>query len=316
MRLVFMGTPQFAVPILEQLIHSEYEIVAVYTAPDAPAGRGRNMSTSPVKRVAQAHNLRVEQPESLKAAEEIEKLARFRPDLIVVAAYGQILRQSVLDIPSYGCLNAHPSLLPRHRGPAPVAYAILAGDEITGTTIMVMDKGMDTGPILMQREEVIYADDTTVTLESRLAKMSAHLMLETIPLWLQAGVTPQAQDNSKATYSRLIVKEDGNIDWQMSAEQIWRRVRAFQPWPNCYTYWQGKRLKILQTIPIGTAAGKPGRVVALSNDAATPVGIETAAGILGLQQIQLEGKDAISSRDFVRGHRDFAGSVVSTQQSQ
>ena len=311
MRLVFMGTPQFAVPILECLLHSEYEIAAVYTAPDARAGRGRNLSFPPVKEAALAHLLRVEQPESLKTAEEVEKLANLHPDLIVVAAYGQILRQNILDIPRYGCLNAHPSLLPRHRGPAPVAFAIMANDAVTGTTIMLMDKGIDTGPILMQKKEAIRPEDTTISLESRLAKMSAQLLLEAIPLQIKRCITPQIQDNEKATYSRLITKEDGNIDWHMTAEEIARRVRAFQPWPNCYTYWQGKLLKILQATPVGIQSGTPGRIVSLKTDNGFAVGVETSAGMLGIQKLQLEGKNAISAREFLQGHGDFIGSILS-----
>lgn len=313
MRLVFMGTPRFAVPVLEQLLQSEYEIAAVYTAPDARVGRGRNWSFSPVKEAALKHQLRLEQPATLKTAGEVEKLAALRPDLIVVAAYGQILRQEVLDIPRYGCLNAHPSLLPKHRGPAPVADAILSGDEITGTTIMLMDKGMDTGPILRQKEETIRPEDTTVTLEERLAEISAYLIQETIPLWIKGNITPQTQDDEKATYSRLITKEDGNIDWQMPAEKIARRVRALQPWPNCYTRWQGKLLKILEAVPVGTKAGVPGKVIMLSDSDTMVVGVETGMGILGLKKLQLEGKNALSSRDFIQGYRNFIGTMLSAQ---
>ncbi len=313
MRLVFMGTPLFSVPTLEYLIHSEYEIAAVYTSPDARAGRGRNLSFSPVKQVALAHGLQVEQPESLKLAEEVEKLARWHPDLIVVAAYGEILRPSVLDIPRFGCLNAHPSLLPQYRGPAPVAYAILAGDAVTGTTIMLMDKGMDTGPILMQKEEVIRPDDTTASLEARLAVMSAQMMLETISLRINGKLTPRVQDNGKTTYSRLITKEDGDIDWHLPAMQIWRRVRAFQPWPTCYTRWQDKLLKIQEATPLGYKMGEPGRIIALPNNTDIVVGVETSAGVLGLKILQVEGKNPVSGREFVQGHRSFIGSMLSAK---
>ena len=173
-----------------------------------------------------------------------------------------MLPQSILGIPPSGCLNVHPSLLPRHRGPSPVAAAILAGDEVTGVSIMLMDKGMDTGPLLTQQQVPVSPQDTTGSLTAKLAQIGAHLLMQTLPLWLEGKLTPQPQANAKATYSKLITKEEGEIDWHRPATELWRRVRAFQPWPGCYTTWQGRQLKIIETIPL-PGGGEPGRVIAI-----------------------------------------------------
>ena len=308
-RTVFMGTPQFAVTILESLLQSSYQVLAVYTQPDKPAGRGRPVVFPPVKKLALERQIPVMQPETFKSSEVVEKLAGFQPELIIVAAFGFILPQEVLSLPKFGCLNVHPSLLPRHRGPSPVANTILCGDELTGVTIMVMDAGMDTGPILAQEKVRISFTDTTGSLSSKLADVGAKLLLEALPKWLGGELKPRTQDESQATYSKLITSKDAEIDWDLSAVEIWRMVRAYNPWPSCYTWYQGKRLKVHEAIPFGDMAkGKIGEVVALTEPPG--VGVVTKQGILGLCQVQLEGRREMSANDFVRGKRDFIGCVL------
>jgi methionyl-tRNA formyltransferase len=309
MRVVFMGTPGFALPTLSRLADSEYEVVAVYTQPDEPVGRGRRMVPSAVKAAALGHGFTVRQPGSLKDPREVEDLAGLQPDAIVVAAYGRLLPQSVLDVPRFGCVNIHPSLLPRHRGPSPVAAAILAGDEVTGVSIMLMDKGMDTGPVLAQRDWTVSNSDTTGTLTDKLAEAGAELLMETLPLWLAGRITPQPQESTGATYSRVITKDDGRIDWLYAASELSRMVRAFQPWPGCYTHWQGKTLKIVEAVPL-PGDGEVGRVVGPGGDWNVPVGVQTGSGTLGLLKVQLEGKRVMSAEEFLRGQRGFTGSLL------
>ncbi len=313
MRIVFMGTPEFAVPILERLFSGEHQVVSVYTQPDRPAGRGRGLSPPPVKIVALRHNLEVHQPPKMGPA-EVEQLAKLKPDVIVLAAFGQLLSQQVLDIPRYGGLNVHPSLLPRHRGPSPLAGAILAGDSETGVTIMLMDAGLDTGPILSQTRVAIEPEDTTGTLTARLAQVSAELLAETLPRWLKGEIKPQPQDEHQATHTRRFSKEDGELDWHRHAEELWRLVRAFQPWPGGYTRWQGRIIKVLEAIPIPAVKGdEPGKVIALDlAPKGAAFGIVTVNGVLGICRLQPEGKRAMSAADFLRGHRGLLGSVVPT----
>jgi len=308
-RTIFMGTPQFAVTILESLLSSPYRVLAVYTQPDKPVGRGRQVAFPPVKRLALEHGIPVIQAQTLKSSEVLEKLASFQPELIIVAAFGYILPPEVLSLPRFACLNVHPSLLPRHRGPSPVANTILCGDELTGVTIMLMDSGMDTGPILAQEKVGISFMDTTGSLSSRLADVGAKLLLETLSNWLGGQLEPQAQEESQATYSKLTTSEDAAIDWHLSAVELWRRIRAYNPWPGCYTWCQGKRLKIHEATPVeGMAEGEIGAVIALEEP--PRVGVITGRGILGLGQVQLEGKRKMSIEDFVRGKRDFIGSIL------
>jgi len=284
-------------------------VLAVYTQPDKPAGRGRPVVFPPVKKLALERQIPVIQPKTFKSSEVVEKLASFQPELIVVAAFGAILPPEVLSLPRFACLNVHPSLLPRHRGPSPVANTILCGDELTGVTIMLMDAGMDTGPILAQEKAGISFMNTTGSLSSTLADVGAKLLLATLPKWLGNELRPQAQDEAQATYSKLITSEDAEIDWRLSAVELWRRVRAYNPWPICYTWYQGKRLIIHKSIPIGDVAeGEIGEVVALPESPG--VGVVTGQGILGLCQVQLEGRREMSADNFVRGKRDFIGCVL------
>jgi methionyl-tRNA formyltransferase len=306
-RLVFMGTPDFAVPVLKALI-GRYEIVGVVTQPDQQVGRGRKVEAPPVKVVALAHNLPVLQPPSLRQPDVVAELRALTPEVIVVAAYGHILRAEVLAIPPRGCLNVHASLLPKYRGAAPVAAAILAGEEETGVTIMLMDEGMDTGPILSQATCSIFPQDTRESLGARLAQLGADLMMDTLPRWLAGKIESRPQDHSQATYSRIIAKQDGLIDWSQSAVEIWRRSRAYYPWPSTYTYWRGRLLKVLsaEVLPHCSGVGKPGRVMALDGGLA----VATGEGALLLREVQLAGKRTMNVEDFARGQRDFVGSVL------
>jgi len=284
-------------------------VLAVYTQPDKPVGRRRQVVFSPVKKLALERGITVIQPKTLKSSEVVAKLTTFQPELIIVAAFAAILPLEVLSLPKFTCLNVHPSLLPRHRGPSPVANAILCGDELTGVTIMLMDAGLDTGPILAQKKVEISFMDTTGSLSSKLADAGAELLLETLPKWLGGELRPQAQDESQATYSRLITSKDAEVDWHLPAIELWRRVRAYSPWPSCYTWCQGKRLRILEAIPYGDLGrGELGEVIALAEPQG--VGVVSGQGILGLRQVQLEGRRQMSVDDFIRGKRDFIGCVL------
>lgn len=307
MRLVFMGSPGFAVPSLECLVKAGYDIAAVYTQPDRPAGRGRTIVSPPVKHAAMAHGLAVMQPESLKSAEAVGELDGFKPDIIVVCAFGQILTQAVLDIPPYQCVNVHFSLLPRHRGASPVAAAILAGDEFTGVSIQLVREKLDTGPVLASAAIPVSPRDNTGTLTEKLAVVGAHLLDEALTGWLRKEREPRPQDDSQATYISRITKREAEIDWSQTAVEIWRRVRAFSPWPGSYTTWQGKQLKVIEAVPVSpNMAAAPGLVVSLTGQE-TELGVGTGDGILGIVRAQLEGKKAMSAADFLHGHRQLVG---------
>ena len=310
MRIVFMGTPEFAVLPLESLVRNGYEIAAVYTQPDKAAGRGRVVEEPPVKKAALILHLKVLQPVNLKSAETRTHLAELKPDAIIVAAFGQILPQSVLEIPPLGCINIHPSLLPRFRGVAPVPAAILNGDEFTGVSIMLMDKGVDTGPLLTRAQIPVLPQDTAGSLMGKLSLISAQLLLDTLPRWFRKEIRPQPQNNINASYTKMLTKEAGESDWKLPAVEIWRRVRAYQPWPGCYTRWQGKQLKILEAVPLTEkGTNKPGSVVAVQEGTAA-FGITCGDGILGVIKVQLEGKKTITAREFLRGQRRFLGAVL------
>jgi methionyl-tRNA formyltransferase len=310
MRILFMGTPEFAVIPLEHLILNQFQVVAVYTQPDKPVGRGRHLVPSPVKQAALTWKLPVVQPTSLKETEVVAELAGFHPDVIVVAAFGQILPQAVLDIPKYGGINIHPSLLPRFRGSSPMAAAILAGDEWTGVSLMLMDSGLDTGPLLVQERVSISPQDTTGSLSAKLSQIAAELLPGVLRRWTRGEITPQSQSELGATYSTPLTREDGEINWCLSAVEIWRRVRAFQPWPGAHTKWGGKRFEIIEAVPLpeeGSFAA--GQVIALKR-AEAAFGVSTGGGILRVVRVQLEGKRAISAAEFVRGQRQFIGVVL------
>ena len=310
--IVYMGSPEFTVPVLESLIKMENNIVAVYTQPDKVMGRGLRQQQSAIKRYAEQKGLRVIQPRSLKSQAVKKELKELSPDVIVIAAYGQILPKDVLTIPKSGCINIHPSLLPRHRGPAPVANTLIEGDDVSGVTIMLLDEGLDTGPILASEEHEIYPVDTTETLTKRLFLEGAKLLETVLPRHLLGTIQPRPQQAEKATYSRKLKKNDGYLIWNLPAEQIWNQVRGLSPWPGTYTYWNGKLLKILNTIPIGNQENKDniGKIIALGENTDAPIGVVTARGLLGLIEMQMEGKKRLRSEQFVRGYKQFIGSIL------
>jgi len=300
LRIVFMGSPEFALPTLRELA-AHYTVVGVVTQPDRPAGRGQKLTPPPVKVLAQSLGLPVIQPEKLRQPEAMAQLQAWQPDLIVVAAFGQILRQNVLDLPTYGCLNVHASLLPRWRGAAPIQAALLHGDKETGVTIMKMDAGVDTGPILSQRREPIREDDNAATLSQRLAELGAQLLLETLPDYLAGRITPQPQDERLATYAPMLKKEDGRLDWHLPAEALVRKVQAFTPWPGAYLEFRGLPLKVLRAHAVATERLRPGQRGVLEGRPA----LGTAQGSLVLDEVQPAGKRPMAGSDFLRGARDW-----------
>lgn len=306
-----MGTPPFARTILESLWQSQgedWEIVGLLTRADKPVGRGQQVVPSPVKEFGLAHGLPVQQPRTLRQPEPLADLAAWQPDVMVVAAYGLILPQAALDLARFGCLNVHASLLPRHRGAAPVAGALLAGDAVTGTTIMLMDAGMDTGPMLAQASLPILPADTRATLMDRLAAQGAALLPTTLRRWLRGEITPQPQDHAQATLTRPLTKTQGQIAWHQTAGQIERQVQALQPWPGAFTLWQGRLLKINAAVALadGPGAATPGLVV----QGAEGISVMCGVGRLLLREVQVEGKRSLPAPDFVRGQRDFIGSLL------
>jgi methionyl-tRNA formyltransferase len=307
-RIIFLGTPEFAVPILDVLTKTPHEIVGVLTRQDKPAGRGGNVQASPIKQLALSRNLPIFQPKTLKRKEEIERLRELRPDLILVSAYGLILPREVLEIPLRGCINTHASLLPRHRGAAPIPAAILAGDEQSGVTLMRMDEGIDTGPIMVQRAIRIENRDTTWTLTAKLSRLAAELVIETMPKIFANEIIARPQDESHATYARTIKKDEGLIDWNLPSEEVARRVRAYNPWPSAYTIWNGSVLKILGAEPAASEANlKPGTVIRTGDE----ITVTCGKGKLVLREVQLAGKRAMGVEEFVRGRGDFVGSLLS-----
>jgi methionyl-tRNA formyltransferase len=322
LRIIYMGTPQFAVPPLEALIEHAalgkllpdgYEIVTVITRTDKPAGRGKAIVYSPVKQAAIAHGIPVWQPGSLKKPENIEKLAAYKADLYIVAAFGQILPQAVLDQPRYGTLNIHASLLPKYRGVSPISEAILQGDAETGVTIMLLDAGVDTGPILLARSIPIAADETTGSLADKLSRLGAAALLETIPLWIQGRITPQPQDERRASHTHMLRKEDGEISWERPAAVLAREVRAYSPWPGSYTHWRGRLLKIIAAHAQALEPGEevtPGTVTLRKEAGHEVLAIVTSSGILEVNRLQLEGKRAMSAEEFLRGYPQIVGEVL------
>jgi methionyl-tRNA formyltransferase len=309
--LVFMGSPQFAVPTLEALAR-DHTILAVFTQPDKPGGRGQQLTAGPVKQWAMAHGVPVHQPKSFrKEPQAVDVLRELKPDVIVVAAYGLILPQTLLDVPPFGCLNVHGSILPRHRGAAPIASAILAGDAETGITVMKMDAGLDTGPMLSVAREAIRSDDTTASLGERLSHIGAQLMADTLPKYLSGEIMPQPQPETGATYSPRIDKGAAQIDWRKPAIEIERMVRAYTPWPGTQTLWDGQMVKVLKALVMeGQRDEEIGRVVKLEH---ASIGVVTGEGVLILKELQLAGRKAMKSEDFVRGQPKFVGAVLGSQ---
>jgi methionyl-tRNA formyltransferase len=312
MRIVFMGSPGFSVPSLEALVHNGYEVAAVYTQPDRPAGRGRALMVPPLKEAALRLGLTVAQTPSFRSPGALEELRDYKPDVIVICAFGQILPQAVLDIPPRECLNVHFSLLPRHRGASPVAAAILAGDEFTGVSVQIVRHRLDTGPVLASAAAPIFPADNTGTLTAKLAVIGAHLLQEALTGWARGEITPRPQEEAGASYFAQVKKEDGEIDWRLPAADIRRRVRAYYPWPGSYTYWRGKMLKIIEAGPAEGIKAGTGRGIS-TEGGETALGIGTGDGVLGVLKLQLAGKKIMTAAEFLRGQRDFAGSRLPSQ---
>ncbi len=301
-QIVFMGTPDFAVPTLRELI-DHHDVIGVVTQPDRPVGRKKTLQPPSIKQVALEAGIPVFQPEKLRQEDAIDELIQWQPDVYVVAAFGQILPQSVLDIPKHGSINVHASLLPRWRGAAPIHAAIKAGDEVTGITIMKIDAGLDTGPILSQSIVTISSDDTGATVHDRLANLGAELLINTLPGYLSGVIQPQPQAEEGVTYAPQIKKEEGQMDWQQTADAIDCHVRAFDPWPGTFTSLKGQTLKIIRGAP-GIGKAKQGEVVLHDNK----VGIGTSDGLYFPKMVQLAGKKRVTVDEFVRGRPDFIGS--------
>ena len=310
LKIVFMGTPAVAVPVLSAVLDAGYSVVGVYTQPDRPTGRGRRIASSEVKRFAVGRGLRVFQPTSLRRDESgRQELASLRPDVVVVAAYGLFLPSNMLNLPRLGGLNVHPSLLPLYRGPSPVASAILNGDSVTGVTVMQIDEGMDSGPILLQREAPIGPDETAGELTMRLFQIGAHLLVDVLPKWERGETRARPQNQSKATVSKRLTKEDGEIDWKRPAAHIARQVRAYHPWPGSFTHWRGRQLKVIEASVVESdvgLSGYPGQALSLPHG----VGVVSGEGVLELGKLQLESKRPVSGQQFAQGYRDFVGSKV------
>ncbi len=306
-KVVFMGTPKFSVLSLQKLVETQ-SVQGVVTQPDRPSGRGQKSSPSPVKVVAEQAGIPVYQPKSLRSEEAAVPLRQWDPDIIIVAAFGQILRPHVLNLPPLGCVNIHASLLPRWRGASPLQHAILAGDKETGVTLMQMDEGMDTGPILIKRSILIHGDETAATLHDRLAELGAVMLEEHLDDILNGRLLPQPQDSSLATYAPLIKKEDGRLNWHQSSREIDRHIRAMTPWPGTFTTWKDQQLKVLEARPIddqlpgvepGTVLNWGEKIVICTKDS----GIE-------IKRVQLTGRRAMAIHDFIPGQPEFVGSKL------
>jgi methionyl-tRNA formyltransferase len=301
--IVFAGTPRFAVPTLEALIHSGFDVRLAVTQPDRPSGRGLDLSASPVKESAIRHGIPVAQPDKIKNNESFRaQLEGLHPDAIVVVGYGRLIPQWMIDLPRFGNLNLHASLLPKYRGAAPIQWAIAQGETITGVTTMRIDAGLDTGDILLQREIAIGPDDTAGTIAPKLAEIGGQLMVETLR-GLQAGtVQPHLQDNAQATLAPILNKEDGKVDFGRSAIEIWNRLRGFSPWPGAYTAFRGKTFHIWRARPIATEIPS---AELKADDGLVFVGCRDSS--LELFEVQIEGKKRMSSQDFINGYRPRTG---------
>ena len=303
LKVVFMGTPDFAVPSLKALKREGYEVPLVITQPDKPAGRGKRLRPPPVKVLAQELGLRVYQPEKVKENWELKGILEgIKPDLIVVAAYGKILPEWLLDLPKYGTINVHASLLPKYRGASPIQWAILNGEKETGITIMKVIPELDAGPILSQKKVKIEEEDNAKTLHDKLANLGAELLVETIPKFVFGEIEPVPQDEGRATYCPQIKKEMGRVNWQEGSREIFNKVRAFYPWPCAFTSFKGKGIKLLKVRPV-EGEGEPGEVIEVKGG----LKVATGEGALLIERLKPEGKKEISGEEFVRGYRVRVG---------
>lgn len=307
MKIVFMGTPDFASGALEALIAAGHEITAVYTQPDKPKGRGKEVQMTPVKMVALAHDIPVYQPQRIKNAEEVAQLKQIPADIFVVAAFGQILSQEILDIPRFGCVNIHASLLPKYRGAAPIQWAVIDGEEKTGVTIMQMNAGCDTGDILYTKEYTLDKKETGASLFDKLAVLGAQAIVEALPLLEAGALTPVAQKEEDATHAAKLTKQLGEMDFTKSAESLERLVRGLNSWPSAYTSFRGKQLKIWEAEVVPGVTGAPGSVVAVDKQSFT---VATKDGGLQILELQIEGKKRMACKDFLLGYPVQTGEVL------
>ena len=300
MKVIFMGTPDFSVGALEALAEAGYEIAAVVTQPDKPKGRGKEQKMPPVKEAALRLGLPVYQPAKVREPEFIETVRKIAPDVIVVSAFGQIIPQALLEIPKYGCINIHASLLPKYRGAAPIQWAVIDGEPVSGVTIMQMDAGLDTGDMLARTEVALDAGETGGSLFEKLSRAGAELLKETLPKLETGELTPEKQpEESPTPYARMIRKEDGLLDWRESAEVLERKIRGLNPWPSAYTVLNGRTLKIWRAEVSGeTGEGEPGTVQTADKSGFR---VQTGAGVLKVLEVQLEGKKRMDAAAFLRG---------------
>ena len=312
MKIVFMGTPDFAAGALKSLIEAGHEITAVVTQPDKAKGRSQELLPPPVKVVALEHGIPVLQPVRIKRPEEVEKLKQYPADIYVVAAFGQLLSQEILDIPEFGCLNIHASLLPKYRGASPIQHVIIDGEEKTGITIMQMDAGLDTGDMLYQKEIVISPKDTYASLHDKLMVLGGEAIVEALPLLEQGKLVPRKQEDALSCYAHLIDKTMGKLDFTKSAEILDRLIRGLNPWPSAYTTYHGKQLKVWEAEPVKSPkAGKPGEILAVEKDA---VLVAAGSGALRITSLQLSGKKRMSAHDFLLGVRMTPGEILGCEE--
>ena len=306
MDLVFCGTPQFAVPTLEKLVAAGFRVHLVATQPDRPSGRGMELAASPVKRAAEQLQLPITQPDKIKNNTEFRaELETIRPDAIIVVGYGRIIPQWMIDLPRYGNINLHASLLPKYRGAAPIQWAIASGESVTGVTTMRIDAGLDTGDILQQAEERIRPEDTAPNLAPRLAQTGAELMITTLAGLANGSITARPQDNTYATLAPILTKEDGLLDFARTAKEAWYRLRGFQPWPGAYTRFRGKSLQIHAAVPANDGVARARFTVSGER-----LLLGFATGALEVGELQVEGKKRMSAKDFVNGYRPRVDEVV------
>jgi methionyl-tRNA formyltransferase len=301
MRLVFMGTPRFAVPTLEAVIAAGHQLAAVYTQPDRPKGRGQQLAPSPVKQCALAHGIPVYQPERIRRPEIVAELAAMRADAMVVVGYGQIIPQSIIDLPPLGIVNVHASLLPKYRGAGPIQWAIANGETITGVTTMRIDAGLDTGDMLLKRETRIEPEETAIELGERLSRIGADLLVETLQGLASGSIQPEPQDSTQASYAPILKKEDGRIDWSQPAGQIHNRIRGFLPWPGAYTTFRGQILHIWRSrVSEVTVNAPPGAIIASAGQMLVACG---DGGAIECVELQLEGRKKLPASAFLNGQR-------------
>lgn len=310
-KIVFMGTPQFAVPVLQMLLDEGYEVAAVVTQPDRPVGRKRVLTPTPVKALAMEHNIPVWQPEKLRGSQTVQDIQELAPDLIVTAAYGQILPKAVLDVPKHGCINVHGSLLPSYRGGAPIQRSIMNGEPKTGVTIMYMAEGMDTGDMLTRVEVPIGDEDNAGTMFEKLSVEGAELLRRTLPELLEGRLQAEPQNHEAATYAPNLKREDERLDWSRTSRELFNLVRGLVPYSGAYTMWNDEVFKVWATLPptghAKSGDGEPGTVLGLNSDS---IEVKTGDGSLLLTEVQPAGKKAMPVRDFVRGGKLEAGTVL------